>query len=64
MSEKNSTESMEHGGSKEEHGKPGDGLHSFKSKADPIAYGMAGAAGCKSDQGKIKSQMKEYHWGS
>ena len=55
---------MEHGGSKEEHGKPGDGLHSFKSKADPIAYGMAGAAGCKSDQGKIKSQMKEYHWGS
>ena len=62
MSKKNHEESMESGHSEEEHAKPGDGLHSFKDDADPIAYGMAGEAGCKRDQGKIKSQLKEYGW--
>lgn len=40
----------------------GMGLHSAKGDADPIAYGQAGAAGCKSDQSKISGQMKQYGW--
>lgn len=41
---------------------PGMGCMSFKGEADPIAMGQAGGPGCKSDMGKINSQMKDYHW--
>ncbi len=42
--------------------KPGMGCMDFKGEADPISYGQAGDAGCKSDEGKIHSQFKDYHW--
>jgi hypothetical protein len=57
---KNSTEEFSHSGGegkKEE----GMGLGAFKSKADPIAHGLAGSSGCSADAKKIKSQMKSYH---
>jgi hypothetical protein len=41
---------------------PGMGCEDMKSEGDPIVYGQASKQGCKSDTGKIKSQMKEYHW--
>lgn len=41
----------------------GMGMKDFKGQADDLAYGQAGAAGCKSDERKIASQMKNYHWG-
>jgi len=40
----------------------GMGCHEFKGEADPIAYGQASGPGCKSDNTKIMSQMKMYHW--
>lgn len=40
----------------------GFGCHDFKKQADPIAYGQASSSGCKSDEKKISSQFKEYHW--
>lgn len=40
----------------------GMGVHDMKSEADPIAYGQAGMAGCKSDSTKIQGQMKHYGW--
>jgi hypothetical protein len=42
--------------------KPGCGCMEFKGQADPISYGQAGGPGCKSDESKIHSQFKEYHW--
>jgi hypothetical protein len=42
----------------------GMGCHDFKGEAMDIAYGQAGAAGCKSDYRKIESQMKHYGWDS
>ena len=38
------------------------GLHDFYKEADPIAYGQAGMQGCHSDDKKIQSQFKDYHW--
>jgi len=58
---KRATEEFSHSGG-EGHKESGYGLDEFKKEADPIVYGQAGHAGCKSDQGKIKSQMKGYHW--
>ena len=40
----------------------GMGCHDFKGEADPIAYGQAMSAGCKSDSKKIMSQFKNYAW--
>ncbi len=40
----------------------GMGMDEWKDQADPIAYGQASEAGCKSDRGKIQSQFKDYHW--
>ncbi len=40
----------------------GMGMHEWKGEADPIAYGQASAEGCKSDEKKIHSQFKDYHW--
>ena len=40
----------------------GEGLHEFKGQADPIAYGQAAGPGFKSDNRKMNSQMKHYHW--
>jgi len=40
----------------------GMGMEDFKAEADPIAYGQAASAGVKSDNKKIHSQFKEYHW--
>jgi hypothetical protein len=34
----------------------------FKGEADPIAMGQAGGPGMKSDEHRIHSQMKQYHW--
>lgn len=42
----------------------GMGCHEFKGEAMDIAYGQAGQKGCKSDAGKISSQMKHYDWES
>lgn len=44
------------------HMEKGMGMKEFKGQADDLAYGQAGEAGCKSDQSKIASQMKNYHW--
>lgn len=44
------------------HMEHGMGCHDFKGEADPIAMGQASSEGCKSDSGKIMSQMKQYHW--
>lgn len=41
---------------------PGMGCRDFKGEADPIAYGQASGPGCKSDEGKIHSQFKNYSW--
>lgn len=41
---------------------PGMGCMDFKGEADPIALGQAGGPGCKSDEKKIHSQFKDYHW--
>lgn len=41
---------------------PGMGCMDFKGESDPIAYGQAGGSGCKSDEHKIHSQFKDYHW--
>lgn len=41
---------------------PGMGMEDFKGDCDPIAYGQSSEQGCKSDMGKVKSQMKDYHW--
>lgn len=38
------------------------GCGEFKKQAMEIAYGQASSAGYKSDEGKISSQMKDYHW--
>lgn len=46
----------------EGHLSKGMGCHDFKGEADPIAYGQAMGAGCKSDMRKISGQMKQYHW--
>jgi len=40
----------------------GMGCSEFKGQADSIAYGQAGEVGCGSDNSKIHSQMKNYHW--
>lgn len=40
----------------------GMGMKDFKADADDQAYGQAGSAGCKSDERKISSQFKNYHW--
>jgi len=40
----------------------GMGCMEWKPDADPIVYGQASAEGCRSDEGKIMSQMKNYHW--
>lgn len=40
----------------------GMGMHDFKDEADPIAYGQAGMPGCRSDEKKMHSQFKDYHW--
>jgi hypothetical protein len=40
----------------------GMGMKEFKGQADDLAYGQAGAAGCRSDDKKISAQMKDYHW--
>ncbi len=40
----------------------GHGMDDWKDQADPIAYGQASEAGCKSDKGKIMGQFKDYHW--
>ena len=40
----------------------GEGVHDYKNEADPIAYGQAGGPGCKSDEKKMMSQFKDYHW--
>ncbi len=40
----------------------GMGMREWKGEADPIAYGQAAAEGCKSDEKKIHSQFKDYHW--
>lgn len=44
------------------HLEKGMGMKDFKGDADDLAYGQAGGAGCKSDDRKIASQMKNYHW--
>lgn len=44
------------------HQESGMGVKDFKGEAAGIAYGQAGEAGCKSDAGKIQSQMKHYAW--
>jgi hypothetical protein len=44
------------------HMERGMGCHEFKGEADPIAYGQAAEEGCRSDNKKIMSQMKDYHW--
>lgn len=46
----------------EGHMEHGMGCHEMKAEADPIAYGQAGAKGCKSDESKIHSQFKNYDW--
>ncbi len=46
----------------EGHMEHGMGCHEFKGEAMDIAYGQAGMEGCRSDQKKIMSQMKNYHW--
>lgn len=38
------------------------GMEDFYGQCDPIAYGQAGEQGCKSDDRKISSQFKDYHW--
>jgi hypothetical protein len=40
----------------------GTGMDAWKAQADPIAYGQASEAGCKSDRGKIHGQFKDYSW--
>jgi len=48
------------------HGKqmPGMGVDDMKKNAMDIAYGQAGKGGCKSDDKKIRAQMKNYAWES
>jgi hypothetical protein len=46
------------------HQESGMGCADFKKEAMDIAYGQAGSGGCKSDSGKITSQMKHYDWES
>ena len=46
----------------EGHMMKGMGVHDYKAEADVIAYGQAGGPGCKSDDKKIHSQFKDYHW--
>lgn len=46
----------------EGHMESGYGCMSFKREADPIALGQAGGAGVKTDEGRIHSQFKDYHW--
>lgn len=43
--------------------KPYSSAKDFAGQADPIAYGQSGKMGCESDEKKIHSQFKEYHWG-
>jgi len=40
----------------------GLGMQDWKKDADPIAYGQAAKEGCKSDNTKVHSQFKDYHW--
>jgi len=40
----------------------GYGMRDWKGDADPIAYGQASEEGCRSDEKKIHSQFKDYHW--
>ena len=44
------------------HMESGWGCMDFKGEADPIAMGQAGGPGMKSDEHRIHSQMKQYHW--
>lgn len=46
------------------HQDPGMGVEDMKREAMDIAYGQAGAGGCKSDSKKFHSQMKHYDWES
>jgi len=46
----------------EGHMESGWGCASFKDQADPISYGQAGVPGCRSDEKKMHSQFKDYHW--
>jgi hypothetical protein len=44
------------------HMEHGYGCMEFKGEADSIAMGQSGPEGAKSDEHKIHSQMKQYHW--
>lgn len=46
------------------HQEMGMGVHDFKGEAQDIAYGQAGEMGCRSDEKKMASQFKNYHWDS
>ena len=46
------------------HQEHGMGCHDMKGEAQDIAYGQAGAQGCKSDSKKMSAQFKNYHWDS
>jgi hypothetical protein len=41
---------------------PDMGCMDYKGEADPIALGQAGGPGMKSDERRIHSQFKDYHW--
>jgi hypothetical protein len=38
------------------------GLADYKGEADPIAFGQAAPQGFRSDEKKMSSQFKDYHW--
>ena len=40
----------------------GCGCADFKGEADPIAMGQSGEEGYRRDEGRMRSQMKNYHW--
>ena len=44
------------------HMEHGMGCMEFKGEAMGIAMGQAGKEGCMSDEKKIHSQFKDYHW--
>ncbi len=46
----------------EGHMMKGMGVDDYRKGADPIAYGQSGKPGMASDEKKIHSQMKQYHW--
>jgi len=41
---------------------PDMGCMDYKGQADSIALGQAGGPGCKTDESRIHSQFKDYHW--